>query len=78
MISVKNPLYVLSRWLVHVGYENGMNVGSRTLHVNPGIDCKDDDNYGYNKKLTIKENKNVKIAPPMYPSHVFFGDKAMS
>lgn len=70
MISVKNPLYVLSRWLVHVGYENGMNVGSRTLHVNPGIDCKDDDN--------IKENRNVKIAPPMYPSQVFFGDKAMS
>jgi len=70
MKSAKNPLYVLSRWLVHVGYENGMNVGSRTLHVNPGIDCKDDDN--------IKENKNVKIAPPMYPSQVFFGDKAMS
>lgn len=38
-----NPPYTRSKSLIHVGYENGINVGSTTLQVNPGIDCSDDD-----------------------------------
>lgn len=29
-------------------------------------------------EITIKENRNVNTAPPMYPSQVFLGDKAIS
>ena len=29
-------------------------------------------------KITIREKKNVETAPPIYPSHVFFGDKDIS
>lgn len=29
-------------------------------------------------EITIKENKKVNTAPPIYPSHVFLGDKAIS
>ena len=31
-----------------------------------------------NAEVSTKVKKNVEIAPPIYPSHVFLGDKAIS